>query len=82
MPVRVRLLGHLARRIGEGELMVEGCRTAGELLEELSHRWGERLPRGSVLVAINGVAASALSGESTPLRDGDLVELIPVIHGG
>ena len=36
----------------------------------------------NVLIAINGVDSSALNGRDTILKDGDVVSIIPVIHGG
>lgn len=36
----------------------------------------------NILVAVNGVDSSALSGRDTVLQQGDIVSIIPVIHGG
>lgn len=36
----------------------------------------------NVLLAINGADSSSLSGAETILHDGDVVSVIPVIHGG
>ncbi|SRR5579885_965146 len=36
----------------------------------------------NILVAINGADSSALQGNETLVKDGDVVSIIPVIHGG
>jgi ThiS family. len=34
------------------------------------------------LIAINGSDSSAMNGKDTIVRNGDIVSIIPVIHGG
>ena len=36
----------------------------------------------NILIAINGSDSSAMNGKNTIVRDGDVVSIIPVIHGG
>ena len=36
----------------------------------------------NLLIAINGVDSSALAGKNTWLKSGDIVNIIPIIHGG
>jgi len=36
----------------------------------------------NLLIAVNGVDSSALAGNNTPLKSGDVVNIIPIIHGG
>jgi len=36
----------------------------------------------NILIAINGVDSSAINGQSTIIKNNDLVSIIPVIHGG
>ncbi len=36
----------------------------------------------NLLVAVNGIDSSALSGSKTVLHSGDVVSIIPIIHGG
>lgn len=36
----------------------------------------------NLLIAVNGADSSALSGHETVIRSGDIVSIIPVIHGG
>ena len=36
----------------------------------------------NILIAVNGSDSSAMKGKSTIIHDGDIVSIIPVIHGG
>ena len=36
----------------------------------------------NLLIAVNGVDSSALAGKNTWLKSGDIVNIIPIIHGG
>jgi len=36
----------------------------------------------NILIAINGSDSSAMEGKYTIVHDGDIVSIIPVIHGG
>lgn len=36
----------------------------------------------NLLVAVNGVDSSAIDGKNTKLKSGDIVSIIPIIHGG
>jgi MoaD family protein len=77
--VRVRLFAALRDLAGAGALEAEGD-TAGEVLDELCRRFGERFEKiarsGSVVV--DGERASA----DRPLRDGDEVAVLPPVSGG
>jgi molybdopterin synthase sulfur carrier subunit len=39
-------------------------------------------PRTSMLVLVNGREIGVLSGLETPVKDGDEVVFVPVVHGG
>jgi tRNA threonylcarbamoyladenosine modification (KEOPS) complex Cgi121 subunit/molybdopterin converting factor small subunit len=36
----------------------------------------------NILVAVNGIDSSALEGQNTVLHSGDIISIIPIIHGG
>jgi len=36
----------------------------------------------NILVAVNGIDSSALEGQNTMLHSGDVISIIPIIHGG
>jgi molybdopterin synthase sulfur carrier subunit len=39
-------------------------------------------PRTNMLVLVNGKEIGALDGLETPIKDGDEVVFVPVVHGG
>ncbi len=77
--VRVRLFAALRELAGSSEVEAEG-RTAGDLVDVLSARFGDRFAQiaevGSLVV--NGDRAT----RSTPVAAGDEVALLPPVSGG
>ena len=52
------------------------------LLLELKPANTDKLDTENILIAINGADSSAMDGDSTIIEEGDLISIIPVIHGG
>ena len=55
------------------------------LLEILQARKPENTPSldiDNILIAVNGIDSSAMDGRKTIINSGDIVSIIPVIHGG
>ena len=77
--VNVRLFAALRELAGASRLEVEG-RTAGQVVDELGARFGDRFAQiasvGSLVV--NGERAS----RSTVLADGDELAVLPPVSGG
>jgi molybdopterin converting factor small subunit len=92
MKVRVLLYGHLRGLVGSSELSLEvpDGLTFGEFLKTLASRYrgfsdvisaqGEVRPL--YIVFINGRDLELLGGYGYVVRDGDVVSLVPVSHGG
>ena len=60
-------------------------RRISELLEYLLQNKPETSPDfdvNNILIAVNGMDSSAIDGKDTMLSSGDIVTIIPVIHGG
>ena len=53
-----------------------------ELLEEMIPKNLPQLDVKNMLIAINGIDSSTLEGLATIIQDGDVVSIIPIIHGG
>lgn len=84
--ITVRLLGGARRSFGSDSVDV-GCgeTTVGGLLGRLSRMVPPGAPpldAAGVLVAVNGADSSAAGGAAAPVRPGDSVSIIPVVHGG
>ena len=41
-----------------------------------------KLDVNNLLIAINGIDSSAIDGPLTNLKNGDVISIIPIIHGG
>lgn len=53
-----------------------------ELLQEMIPKNLSQLDVKNMLIAINGIDSSTLEGLATIVKDGDVVSIIPIIHGG
>ena len=59
--------------------------TISEMISHLISKKPENTPDfdgKNLLIAVNGVDSSALAGNNTRLNSGDVVNIIPIIHGG
>ncbi len=77
--VKVRLFAALRELAGSSEVEAEG-RTAGEVADALSARFGERFAQIAAVgsLVVNGDRAT----RSTPVTAGDEVALLPPVSGG
>jgi molybdopterin synthase sulfur carrier subunit len=77
--VRVRLFAALREQAGSSEVEASGS-TVGEIVDELSERYGDRFAR------IAEVGSFVLNGERAhrdmPVVEGDEVALLPPVSGG
>ncbi|MGQ0639092.1 MAG: KEOPS complex subunit Cgi121 [Nitrososphaerota archaeon] len=84
--ITVKLLGGAKKSLSIDKMEIEkDDLTVAELIESFQKSIPKNMPPLDVknmLVAINGVDSSALQGFATKLKSGDIVSIIPVIHGG
>ena len=92
--VRVRMLGTLRDAAADSEdLALEGEVDVSGIVRRLVEEHGERLagllldsvllnPLPNALILLNGVEINNLEGLRTAVRDGDLLTIIPIVHGG
>ena len=77
--VRVRLFAALREQAGASEVEASGT-TVGEIVDELSARYGERFAK------IAAVGSFVVNGErarrDVPVAEGDEVALLPPVSGG
>ncbi len=81
--VRVRLYGNAQKLAGKEELRLDV--SAGERLSDLLRQVAgpAGLPEGSTsAILINGRNCAFRQGLATPIADGDLVEILPIVTGG
>src|SRR5574342_12248 len=84
--ITVKLLGGAKKALSTDKLGFEKDNsTISELLDYLQTRIPKNTPVldvKNILVAVNGIDSSTLDGFETKIKDGDIVSIIPVIHGG
>lgn len=93
MTVTVKFVGALrhASGVNARSLDCEGC-SVKDLVQKITRRSPElrrnliagelKDTRPNALILVNGREISVLNGLETPLKDGDEVVLVPVVHGG
>jgi len=80
--VRVKLYGSARKLAGreEAELEVAPGARLGDMLRQLA---GRDVPEGAAsAILINGRNCAFRDGLATPVADGDLVEVLPIVSGG
>jgi molybdopterin converting factor small subunit/tRNA threonylcarbamoyladenosine modification (KEOPS) complex Cgi121 subunit len=84
--ITIKLLGGAKKTLATDKLEFEkDDSTISELLDFLQTKIPKNmspLDVKNMLVAVNGVDSVTLDGFATKIKDGDIVSVIPVIHGG
>jgi MoaD family protein len=77
--VKVRLFAALREAAGASEVETAG-KTAGEVVDALSARFGERFANIAAVgsIVVNGERAA----RDTPVAEGDEVAILPPVSGG
>ena len=84
--IRIKLFGGARKSFLSDEITIAGDGiTIADILEYLVQNKPEGtadLDTANVLIAVNGADSSALGGRDAVVNSGDVVSVIPVIHGG
>lgn len=84
--ITIKLFGGAKKSFGTEKIIIEqDDLTIQALLEYLlknKPKSAAELDVNNLLVVVNGVDSSAIEGKSTILKTGDIISIIPVIHGG
>ena len=84
--VTVNLVGGARKSFQTDSLEItQSIDDISELLSHLISKKPENTPHfdgKNLLIAVNGIDSSALDGMNTKLKSNDIVNIIPVIHGG
>jgi tRNA threonylcarbamoyladenosine modification (KEOPS) complex Cgi121 subunit/molybdopterin converting factor small subunit len=82
----VKLLGGARKSFSSDKLEIESdLMTISDLLDHLERNTpinSTHLNPNNILVAVNGIDSSALQGKETLLKGGDVISIIPLVHGG
>ena len=84
--INIKLIGGAKKSFNSDELKIdESDISINKILELLLKTKPENTSNidvENILIAINGCDSSAMDGKDTIVHDGDVVSIIPVIHGG
>jgi len=84
--ITVKLLGGAKKSFASDKLEIQSdSMSVSSLLDHLQASipvTSPPLDSNNILVAVNGVDSSALQGKETLLKNGDIVSIIPLVHGG
>jgi len=83
--ITIKLIGGAKKSFNSDQLQINKFDiSVNELLELLLKTKSDNTDFDieNILIAINGSDSSAMNGKNTIVRDGDVVSIIPVIHGG
>ena len=84
--VTVNLVGGARKSFQTDSLEItQNIDDISELLSHLISKKPENTPDfdgKNLLIAVNGVDSSALAGIDTKLKQNDVINIIPIIHGG
>jgi len=84
--ITVKFVGGAKRSFSTEQLQIDksdiSIQELMDLLLELKPDNTPDLDTKNILIAINGTDSSAMEGQSTKIKNNDLVSIIPVIHGG
>ena len=83
--ITVKFLGGAKKSFLTDKLEIEkNILTVEDLLEYLQKSIPQKslLDTTNILIAVNRVDSSALGGNDADLKDGDVISIIPVVHGG
>jgi tRNA threonylcarbamoyladenosine modification (KEOPS) complex Cgi121 subunit/molybdopterin converting factor small subunit len=84
--ITIKLVGGAKKSFSTDTLKVEksdiSIQDLLDLLLELKPLNTPKLDVENVLIAINGIDSSALDGKMTKIKNDDVVNIIPIIHGG
>ena len=84
--ITIKLIGGAKKSFNSDELQIDksdiSINELLELLLKIKPKTTSELDVENILIAINGLDSSAMNGKDTIVHNGDIVSIIPVIHGG
>jgi hypothetical protein len=84
--ITINLLGGAKKAVGSPLLVYEKpTASIAEIVSFLQHNARtshDSLKLDNILVVVNGVESSALPGNKMLVEQGDIVTIVPIVHGG
>lgn len=83
--ITINMFGGAKKIVGASSLVFNrSIASISEILEFIQKNAIEAkiLDLNNILIAVNGIESSALSGNDTIAKTGDVISIVPVVHGG
>jgi sulfur-carrier protein len=83
--ITINILGGAKKIVGTSSLMFNRSKASiSEILAFLQENAAEPkiLNINNILIAVNGIESSALLGNDTVVKTGDVITIVSVVHGG
>ncbi|MEM2759843.1 MAG: MoaD/ThiS family protein [Nitrososphaerales archaeon] len=83
--ITVRLLGGAKKMVGRDQVSIDAKEIKVNEILEMLHSMSSNanvFNSSNMLIAINGVELSVLGGLNAQIKDGDVVSVVPIVHGG
>ena len=83
--INVKLLGGAKRVIGKDRLEIQKQNAKLHEIVAMLHSMSSNsniFSANNLLIVINGVESSMLGGLDATVKDGDVISIVPVVHGG
>lgn len=83
--ITINMFGGAKKIVGTSSLVFNrSIASISEILEFLQKNAVESkiLDVNNILIAVNGIESSALSGNDTIVETGDVITIVSVVHGG
>jgi sulfur carrier protein ThiS len=83
--ITINLLGGAKKIVGSSTIVFDkSIASISEILAFLQQNAidSKILDEKNILIAVNGIESSALSGNNTVAKTGDVITIVSVVHGG
>lgn len=84
--ILIRFIGNCKKVVGHSSLVYEKNPASINEIVSFMNRVAlspeTKLKRDNILMVVNGVDSSVLNADELLVQDGDVVTVVPVVHGG
>jgi sulfur-carrier protein len=83
--ITLKLLGGMKTTIGKNFLFIDKSEaTLKDIFKELKNKSKDPkiINEKNLMVVVNGVDSSIIGGKETVVKTGDIITIVPIIHGG
>jgi molybdopterin converting factor small subunit len=83
--ITLKLLGGVKKAIGKNSIVIDKSQSnLQEIFEELKNKSKDAsiIDEKNLMISVNGVDSSVIGGKETIIKNGDIITIVTIIHGG